>query len=202
MPTRCTWRRLMWERRSRGRWSAGSWPIFHRRTYRTGWCWCCAIWNPRRCEGSSLKPCCCVPRCECHLCFARTAHPSASFLFQKSWISVFLVDWFPVKGSQEGWSLWTLQRGHRQENRSLWRDMRTANPMTNSTQRRRCGRNYRYVSVRLVCSFPLKPTILYLSCIIAYWNKSSQPFIHLDYIYFLSPGGPEDLRWVCSSVER
>lgn len=84
MPTRCTWRRLMWERRSRGRWSAGSWPIFHRRTYRTGWCWCCAIWNPRRCEGLSLKPCCCVPRCECHSCFARTPHPSDSFLFQKS----------------------------------------------------------------------------------------------------------------------
>lgn len=43
MLIRCTWRRLMWESRSQGRWSAGWWPIFHRRTYRTEWCWCCAI---------------------------------------------------------------------------------------------------------------------------------------------------------------
>lgn len=64
MPTPCTWRRLMWESRSQGQWSAGWWPTFHRRTCRTDWCWCCAIWNHRRWEELSLKPCCCVLPCE------------------------------------------------------------------------------------------------------------------------------------------
>lgn len=64
MPTPCTWRRLTWESRSRGQWSVGWWPTFRRRTCRTDWCWCCAIWSHRRWEELSLKPCCCVLPCE------------------------------------------------------------------------------------------------------------------------------------------
>lgn len=61
----CTWRRSTWVRQSPGRWSVGWWPMFRRRNCRTEWCWCCATWSPRRWEGLSLKPCCCVPQCEC-----------------------------------------------------------------------------------------------------------------------------------------
>lgn len=53
---------------------------------------------------------------------------------------------FLVKGNPGKWNLWTLQRVPHLVNGSLWKAMRQVNQMTNSTQRRRFGRNCRCVS--------------------------------------------------------
>lgn len=89
-----------------------------------------------------------------HFCFAQKSLSFFFFFFY----SFTLTGCFLVKGNPGGWSLWTLRRGRRQENRSSSRDMRRANQTTNSTQRRRCGRNCRYVSVRYcyLVFFPLQ----------------------------------------------
>lgn len=76
----CTWRRLTWENQSPGRWSVDWWLTFHRKNCRTEQCCSCATSNRRRCEGSSLKPCCCVPPCEWRL---------VCFLFIKTLESLF-----------------------------------------------------------------------------------------------------------------